>query len=126
MLPSATPALQYLEVLQLGTAGNQEFPASVARALKRLTSLNLSGNKFARLPAALSIITTLQDINMIANRELQLMDSDLDTLTALSRLRILSLGRNFLKHSPGNLEANVAVLIAIGRRLPQLELPGIA
>jgi len=72
-----------------------------------------------------SSITTLQDINLVSNVSLRLAGGDVEAISALANLQNLRFGDELLKGSVSSLRTNVAVLVAIGRRLPDLELSGL-
>jgi Leucine-rich repeat (LRR) protein len=125
-VPSNAPSLPYLSTLELSGLELKDFPAAVAIALKRLTSLNLYGNSFEKLPAAISHITTLQSFNLSFNAPLQLEEGDLITLAALPHLQ------NLLIFKQGSTEHDALysefsqksmwVSMAISRRFPLLNL----
>lgn len=123
VLPPASPTLPYLRRLALATKA-RHFPASVAGAMKGLTALDLSGNRFRNFPTAVSEITALQSLNLSGNN-LRLGGSDVDTLAVLSHLQRLQFGRD--SSGPADWPSgNIQVLIEIARRFPHLDLSGIA
>jgi Leucine-rich repeat (LRR) protein len=121
LLPPATAALPSLESLALVHMKHQAFPSSVAERLMSLTDLDLSGNSFGRLPAALTRISTLNTLNMSRNDDLQMEKGDSDTLAALPNLRML-----LLKKADRQIKswsaASLAELIHISTRFPNLVL----
>ena len=76
----------------------EHFPAEVASALQRLTSLHLSpGNRLARIPAAVSVIATLEILNLAGSLLLTDLNEDdvhaLDAIAALPCLRHLNIAQ---------------------------------
>jgi hypothetical protein len=124
LLPSVSPCLPRLRTLVLGGMHLQDFPISVAGALKRLISLDLRCNDFGQLPAAVSRITTLESLDISSNNFLELEDGDLNTLAALPDLQILSIFKAYPSLSKsGYSQKSVWVLMDISRRFPHLKLP---
>jgi Leucine-rich repeat (LRR) protein len=110
---------QNLRALGASNMNLQTLPISVARRFTCLLQLDLSGDNFTRLPAALSQITTLQILDMRSNMQLQLEESDLETLAALPSLHTLTL----LKSSDGVWSVNsVEVLIGIRMQFTGINL----
>jgi hypothetical protein len=102
----------------------QDFPSSVARVLRQLTSLNLQGNQFLGLPASLILITTLQEIFLHKNVNIQLVHEDVNFLARLPHLRQLSILSSEDGVDENVLQRNASMLLAIQERLPLLDLPG--
>lgn len=131
--------LSNLRELALVHLDLREFPESMAASLTRLTALNLVANEFDHLPAALSKISNLESLIMAGNDDLQLEDSDLDTLAALPKLRTLDIAKygEFPEHglytdgcymsNDSNrkawLQEDVAVIIQIIKQYPKLDMP---
>jgi Leucine-rich repeat (LRR) protein len=67
MIPPVKPFLGSLEVLQLVYMEIDAFPSSLAATFERLTELKLSHNHFTQLPSSLTLITTLQSLDMSYN-----------------------------------------------------------
>jgi len=120
-----TLALPSLRSLIVVSGHLQDLPHSVARELESLTHLCLLGNKFARIPAAVSKITTLQRLDLSFNAELQLEHSDENLLSDLPSLQHLRLAKTGTPSADaGWSQRSVGVLIAIKGRLPGLILAG--
>ena len=126
MLPVAAPAWPYLQKLTLKMMGFTEFPEGLAGALVSLTYLDLSFNSFARLPAAVGLLSNLQHFELSRNEPLQLEEEDVATLVALPHLHTLN-----IKKSCGCMDArsmnwnemSVDALFAIKKRFPLLKSP---
>jgi len=106
-------------VLQLEYMEFDTFPASLAASLWRLTELKLGHNQFTRLPPALTLMTTLQILDMSYNEQLQLANSDALVLAALPLLQSV----NFLME-PRFFELKFAVPKSIKTLLPHLIVHG--
>jgi Leucine-rich repeat (LRR) protein len=118
VLPPASAALSNLEELVLFLMGTPILPVSVARALKRLRSLDLTGNNITQIPAALSLMTTLERVHLSSRlKVLQLELSDMNTLVKLPHLTKLCLG---VKHCSS--QNNENVMVAIKERFPKIIL----
>ena len=118
-LPPLTPALPYIQDLQIiATDRVQVFPDSVAGGLRSLTSLSLSGNSFARIPTNLTMITTLQKLDLSQNKSLELHIQDLDTLSGLPYLQVLDIRKTDIFFS----QESVEILRTIGERFPALHV----
>ena len=63
-MPIAAPAWRHLRDLTLAGMGFSDFPEGLASVLKRLTRLDLAHNKFARLPAAVKLLSNLQHFEL--------------------------------------------------------------
>jgi Leucine-rich repeat (LRR) protein len=122
-LSSTARSLPYLISLQLPGLRIQSFGSSMASALMCLTSLDLSDNLFSQLPIALTQITTLENLNMSYNHELQLTDRDPTILATLPHLRVFDASKGF-DDSVGWSQQSIMSVIAIKARLPGLYLPG--
>jgi len=123
IIPPTTPALPHLRHLQLAKMGLQEFPASLACTLRRLTHLDLSCNSFHRLPAAVSKITALEELEICQNHSLELHRSDVEILAALSHLRGLGMKKWYEPgFEYGYPQSGVEVLEAIEARLPHIDI----
>lgn len=94
------------------------FPASLAASLWRLTELKLGYNHFTQLPASLTLITTLHNLDMSYNERLQLGDSDALVLAALPLLESVNFSME-----PRFFES-VAIPSAIKSQLPHLIVYG--
>ena len=57
-----------------------------------LQSLDLSGNRFSRLPPVLAAATGLTELSLLANASLVMTAADVEMLLSLPRLRQLRLG----------------------------------
>lgn len=89
--------------------------------MKSLTCLELLICQFARLPAAISQITTLRHLCLFQNEKLQLEADDVDVLAALPHLESLVLEKDTAASS-GWSERSVGILRAISERLPHLRI----
>lgn len=125
MLPATAPALPALTILVLTIGLIQDFPSSVAAALQRLQTLDLSHMKFEGISAALSQITTLKKVDLSYNDELQLKSSDVTTLAALAHSSELCLERFVDQGTDRWYDTSEEVLIAIKESFPKLHLPGL-
>jgi len=105
----------------------------VAAALKSLTVLRLESDALTRLSRALAKITSLCELDLEGNLHLQLSMSDLKTVAALPNLRVLKVAKGY-RGDDINSDANatyrftqqsLGVLLAISKRLPHLDLPGL-
>jgi len=121
LLPPATAALPSLRDLRMTDMSLRVFPSSVADRLVSLIDLNMRGNNFSRLPVAVTRISTLRALNLSDNDDLQLEESDSDTLAALPNLRLLSL-KNTDRQKKSWSAASSAELICISKRFPTLRL----
>jgi len=121
VLPPTTTALLFLKSLKLGEE-LEEFPVEVGRALKSLTLLDLSCNQFIRIPEAVIQITTLHTLNLSCNDELDLEGCDVSSMTSMPMLRSLSLAKSSVGGEWS--QKSVAVLMAIMKGLPCLQMPG--
>jgi len=95
------------------------FPASLAASLWRLTELKLGHNNFTQLPAALTLMTTLQILDMSYNEQLQLADSDALVLAALPHLQSVDFSME-----PRFFELSLAVPKSIKLLMPHLIVHG--
>jgi hypothetical protein len=68
-----------------------QFPASIAGALKGLTNLDLSCTDLTRFPTALSQIITLRSLDLSYNNNLMLQYRDSHSLAAFPHLQRLRL-----------------------------------
>jgi len=84
------PHIRKLELVDLGI-NIPCLPDLVARKMAHLVHIELSKTCFARIPTALSHITTLQSLSVKDNQYLQLEESDLRTIAALPHLKKLIL-----------------------------------
>jgi len=118
MLPPAMPVLGYLKALKLEHMEFDAFPASLAASLRSLTELKLGHNHFTQLPGAVTLMTTLQTLDMSYNQSLQLSDSDALVLAALPLLQSVdfSMERRFFE--------SVAIPSAIKSQMPHLIVYG--
>jgi hypothetical protein len=128
----AMPAVQHLQqqslthVEGLPLMNPEVFPAAVAVALKQLTSLNLACNGHSCIPSGVSRITALQALEMGANKDLQLDDSNVGLLAALPCLQRLDIAKYCMDMEDNEIgfsQRSVRVLFAIKARLPHLHLP---
>lgn len=120
-----TLALPSLRSLIVVSGHLQDLPPSVAREMKSLTHLCLRGNKFARIPAAASMITTLQRLDLSFNADLQLEHSDVDLLSELPCLQHLRLAKKEIpSEQAGWSQRSTGVLIALKGSIPHLDLAG--
>jgi len=128
LLPTSASALPHLRNLTLQALGLEDFPERVAASLQRLTSLNLAENNFARLPPALKLIGSLNDLHFHRNPRLQLEEKDVDTVAAMPHLQILYVSKSSggANSDAGLTERSVSVLIALTKRFPNLRLPSFA
>ncbi len=96
--------------------------------MQQLTYLQLSQNRFLRLPPAITLITTLNELNCWCNPGLQLEASDVERLAALPRLATLNVSKSTggTKQDANLTEASVSILIALSKRLPHLKMPPFA
>jgi Leucine-rich repeat (LRR) protein len=102
----------------------EKFPDAVGGVLKRLECLELRDNALSRLPSALSQITTLHNLDLSLNDDMQLERSNVDTLAALPNLRVLDLAKSQGETGIWS-QASVAVLFGIMKRLPDsVQMPG--
>lgn len=101
----------------------ETVPALVASRFRNLECLDLSHNTFARLPALLSKITTLQKVDMSFNENLQLDLSDIGRLAPLSDLKTLVLGKD-VADAPLDVwsETSARVLKVLKTKLPNIEV----
>jgi hypothetical protein len=121
-LPADTPALPHPRELRLLTTNNVNvLPASVGGALKRLTLLDLANNKFARIPASVSQITTLHSLDLSYNSPLQLEGSDIATIAALPCLQALKI---HMENFPFGFSCGLSpgILSAIKEQFPRLSV----
>jgi len=65
----------------------KHFPTYLADNLARLTYLSLRSNRFTQVPAAVTQITTLKAVDLSRNKDLQLRDVIIDTLSTMPHLR---------------------------------------
>ena len=100
-----------------------DFPASVAKSLPSLTSLNLSQNKFTAIPAMLSTMSSLVVLNMNHN-QIRLQREDVDTLASVPNLQTLSLFQDEIDYLDWLVwcPQDTDVLLSIARRVPNLTL----
>ena len=85
LLESALPALPTLKELKLNMLDLVYFPAALAARLCQLTVLDLSYNLLQRLPAAVTLITSLKSLN-VSNNLLKAHEGDGHLLAALPNL----------------------------------------
>ncbi len=125
ILPATAPALRNLRELHLQALGLDCFPGALAQALQQLSFLDLSNNRFARLPKSVTHIPTLVRLHLACNPPLQLKGRDIDILAALPELRNLEISKLGVgaKAQEGLTKSSICALIAIKRRLPHLRLP---
>ena len=126
LVPGSTACLGMLKSLALEKMELHSFSLSraLANKLVQLTKLSLAGTGLGELPSALSLITSLKTVDLSDCIDLQLTEKDAESLAALPELTSLQL-RVDLDHSEswfGWSAANMEACIAIGRRLPQLQL----
>jgi len=124
-LPPTTPAFPHMTRLELVDMELTTFSSDVAAALKCLVELNLGNNSFARIPPAVSQITTLKLISLFCNPPLQLKRTDEAVIAALPSLKWLSVGKIVPYNDAGFSRTSVAVMKNIRARFPHLELPCI-
>ena len=125
LLPIAAPAWPNLRVLTLKGLGCTDFPEVLAGALVGLTYLNLANNNFARLPAAVKLLSTLHHFDLARNWPLQLGKDDVATLAALPHLRTLNIIKSsgyWQATSERWTDMSMGTLVAIMTRLPLLKL----
>lgn len=82
-----------------------ELPPSVAGALSQLTSLSWSYSHITGIPPALSLITTLQDLDLSNNPHLEFDADSFDHLAPLVHLTRLDLDGSCLCSSARDMEA---------------------
>ena len=123
LIDPSLPALRSLRRLDISRSKISDFPPVVASNLKQLTFLDLSYNQIARIPAALTAITTLQSVSFYGNLALQLMEDDLATLQAMPCLRELRLGaRDEAFGEPAYSSKSKAVFQVAAGFLPDLHI----
>lgn len=124
-LPPTTPAFPHLTRLELVDMELKTFSSDVAAALKSLVELNLGNNSFARIPPAVSQITTLKMISLFCNPPLQLKRTDEAVIAALPSLKWLSVGKigTSIEDAGSFTRTSVAVMRKIKARFPDLEIP---
>lgn len=115
-----TPALPHLRMMRLvGMRLINNFPASIAGALKRLENLDLSCTDLTQLPPALSQITTLRCLDLSYNENLMLQYRDSHTLAAFPHLQRLRLET---EATAGMSSVLADILRALQRMRPQLRM----
>ena len=125
LLPTTTPALlalPHIRELHLCGLGLSDFPKSLAAKMEQLTYIDLSHNRFRRLPEAISLITTLIKIRCCGNPWLQLQSSDVDLLASIPHLRTLDISKS---DGGNNIESNLTeesmcTWSVLAKRLPHL------
>ncbi len=124
LLPATTPALPHIQVLRLRGLGIADFPRALAVRMEQLTSLDLTLNRFQRIPAAISLITTLKELHYRCNPLLQLKASDIELLAALPHLTTLDISKSDGATEGGGklTAASKRTLTALHKRLPHLRL----
>lgn len=123
-LPPHTPALPHLKELRLTTTNNvAEFPDSVARVLMRLTSLILTDNAFPGIPESLTLITTLEKLDLSGNQRFQLHIDDIKILSGMPCLKALDISHACYDFSSQGLsQESVKILGMIEERFPGLSI----
>jgi len=97
-----------------------DFPAAVAKSLKQLTLLDLSQSSFMGIPASISLITTLQILNLANNNDIHLVHNDVNILAALPHLRSIELQKE--EGNSGWSNNDMSVARELLKRLPRLEV----
>ncbi len=124
LLPPATPALGSLQQLGLIGLGLSDLPGEIMQCLTELTHLDISCNRFRRLPPALPSISALKTLNVAGNPKLEFQAGDARLLGALPNLRLLRLevaGENPVAASKWS-GPSAAMFISIDKQLPHLDL----
>ena len=128
LLPSASPSLRALKSLSLMFGYLDTFPDPVASCLEQLTHLELTCNLFDRIPPALSHITTLVNLYMGGNQDLEMQRSDINLLRSLPDLEVLDVSKRVPEDGgddSGFSQKSIGVLLEIAYNIPSLYLAGL-
>ena len=123
-----TPALRSLHTLELAQSSLVTFPKEAATRLKRLVVLRLQRNNFARLPPAVALIPTLQQLDLSRNKPMTLRESDVTMLRALKCLTQLHLDKGSAEWQSEDAAlfmwtaASAQAALLISKTLPELNI----
>ena len=94
LLPPDLPALPPLKSLDLSGYMLREMPDSSAQSLARLTSLAWRCSPITQIPPALSLVTSLQELQFHENERLQLGPASVTPLLPLEHLTFVNLNNS--------------------------------
>ena len=100
LLPPSLPALVHLRSLELhGCSRFEKLPASVAQRLASLTSFTWRFSQLTEIPPALSLITSLQELDLSENYHMELGPDSAIPLLALDHMTLLNLNNSTFNSS---------------------------
>ena len=119
-LPPAAPSWPSLRELTLKNMNFDEFPEKLAGVLVNVSYLNLADNKFECLPAALTLLSNLEHLEITGNEPLQLVEEDVDFLAAMPKLHTCNMCKSSgdAELETGWSDSSVAIFIKSQRGFP--------